>query len=416
MKWYAAVIGALVVASAGAAFAAVQVYAPHHPRKPWSMIQAGRYLTRIGDCKSCHTVEGGKPYAGGRPVPTPFGILYSTNITPDADTGIGAWSEADFYRAMHLGIDHQGNRLYPAFPYPSFTHMTRGDVDAIKAYLDTVKPVRQVDRPPKLSWPYSMRSMLTFWDGLYLHPGEFKPNPKRSAQWNRGAYLVTGAGHCGACHTPRNFLGAPDRDHPMQGGKAEHVFVPNLGAGKRDGLSNWSEQDIVEYLATGSNAHATAAGPMAEEVHMSTQYIKQRDLEAIAVYLKSLPGPQASTPAAPDKDIMQTGRAIYIDDCAGCHMDDGSGLRNAFPPLRHSSAIQAAKPSMLIAVVLEGARSPTTDAKPTGLTMPAFDSKLNDAEVAALVTYVRNAWGNRASSVAKSDVSQLRQTFAARKP
>jgi mono/diheme cytochrome c family protein len=405
------IAGVLALASAGAAVAAVQVYAPARSRRPWGTIQQGKYLTQAGDCKACHTAEGGKPYAGGRPVPTPFGIVYSTNITPDPDTGIGAWSEEDFYRAMHEGIDQQGRRLYPAFPYPWFTHMTRGDVDAIKAYLDTVKPVRQVDREPKLGWPFSMRSMLAVWDKLYLDATQFQPDPKQSAEWNRGAYLVDSLGHCGACHTSKNMLGGPTGGK-MQGGMAEHVFAPNLGAGERDGLGGWTKQDIVEYLATGSNRFATAAGPMAEVVQASTQHLKQRDLEAMATYLKSLEGPKPETPNTPDNDTMHAGAALYVDDCAGCHMDNGTGLRNAFPTLRNSSAVQAAKPDLLIAVILEGARSPATSAKPSGLMMPAFNAKLDDAEVAALTTYIRNAWGNRSSGVSKGDVAKLRSTLA----
>jgi mono/diheme cytochrome c family protein len=409
-RWLVA--GALALACAGAAMAAVQVYAPTRSHHAWTSIETGRYLARAGDCESCHTAAGGQPYAGGRPVPTPFGIVYSTNITPDPDTGIGAWSQDDFYRAMHEGIDKQGERLYPAFPYPWFTHMTRGDVDAIQDYLDTVKPVHQVNRAPELGWPFSMRSMLAVWDKLYLDAKQFQPDPERSAEWNRGKYLVDGAGHCGACHSAKNMLGHADTRHPMQGGMAEHVFAPNLGAGERDGLSGWTREDIIEYLATGSNRYATAAGPMAEVVQASTQYLKQRDLEAMATYLKSLEGPKSETPNAPDKAIMRAGATLYVDDCAGCHMDDGAGLTNAFPPFRASSAVQAAKPDLLIAVILNGARAPATSAKPTGLMMPAFDSKLDDAEVAALTTYIRNAWGNRGGEVSKGDVAKLRSTLA----
>ncbi|HJU27382.1 MAG TPA: cytochrome c, partial [Rhodanobacteraceae bacterium] len=406
-------IALFVLALGGcSAFAAQQVYAPQKTFHTWDDIQRGKYLARAGDCESCHTAPGGKPWAGGRAVPTPFGIVYSMNITPDRDTGIGAWSSDDFYRSMHEGIDREGKRLYPAFPYPWYTHMPRGDVDAIKAYLDTLQPVRQVNRPPKLGWPFSMRSMLSIWDKLYLHSDEFQPDPKQSAQWNRGAYLVEGPGHCGACHTDKNFLGAVDRDHPMQGGFAEHVFAPNLGKGERDGLSGWSEQDIVRYLGTGMNARATAAGPMAEVVQQSTQYLTQEDLQAMAVYLKSLAGPDASQPRAPDSDIMRAGKALYVDDCAGCHMQAGEGLADTFPPLRRSSAIQAAEPDLLIAVILQGAKSPATKAKPTGLAMPAFANKLDDAEVAALTTYIRNEWGNQAATVSERDVSKLRETLA----
>ena len=402
----------LIAISAGAALAAQQVYAPQRPHRTWGDIERGKYLARAGDCESCHTAQGGQPWAGGRAVPTPFGIVYSMNITPDKDTGIGAWSNEDFYEAMHEGIDREGKRLYPAFPYPWYTHMTRGDVDAIKAYLDTLKPVREVNRPPKLGWPFSMRSMLAIWDKLYLHPGQFEPDPHKSAQWNRGAYLVEGPGHCGACHSDKNFLGAPDRKHPMQGGFAEHVFAPNLGAGERDGLSGWSEKDIAQYLGTGINAHATAAGPMAEVVQQSTQYLNQDDQQAVAIYLKSLAGPEASQPRAPHQDTMSDGEALYVDNCAGCHMDGGEGLANTFPPLRESSAVQAAQPQLLIAVILEGAKSPATKAQPTGLTMPAFADKLDDAQTAALVTYIRNEWGNRAATVSEHDVSKLRGTLA----
>lgn len=402
----------LALLCGGAAIAAQQVYAPQSAKASWSTIERGRYLARASDCESCHTAQGGKPWAGGRPVPTPFGIVYSMNITPDRDTGIGAWSGEDFYLAMHQGINREGKRLYPAFPYPWYTHMTRGDVDAIKAYLDTLSPVRQVDRQPELHWPFSMRSMLAIWDKLYLHPDRFEPDPKHSAQWNRGAYLVQGAGHCGACHTDKNFLGAADPKHPMQGGFAEHVFAPNLGAGERDGLGGWSERDIAQYLGTGSNAHATAAGPMAEVVQQSTQYLTQDDLHAVAVYLKGLEGPEDSQPRTPDQDTMNEGRALYVDDCAGCHMDDGKGLANTFPPLRESSAIQAAQPQLLIAVILQGAKSPATRAKPTGLTMPAFADKLDDAQTAALVSYIRNEWGNRADAVSRSSVAKLRHTLA----
>ena len=408
-RW--AIAGALLLASAGAAVAAVQVYAPTRSHHAWTSIETGRYLARAGDCEACHTAEGGKPYAGGRPVPTPFGIIYSTNITPDPDTGIGAWSEDEFYRAMHDGIDKKGERLYPAFPYPWFTHKTQGDVDAIKDYLDTVKPVRQVDRAPELGWPFSMRSALAVWDKLYLDAKQFQPDPKRSAEWNRGAYLVEGPGHCGACHTSKNMLGGPTGGK-MQGGMAEHVFAPNLGAGERDGLSGWTRDDIVEYLATGSNRYATAAGPMAEVVQASTQYLKQRDLEAMATYLKSLEGPKPATPNAPSRDTLHAGQALYVDNCAGCHMNNGAGLTNAFPPLRASSAVQAAQPELLVAVILDGARSPATSAKPSGLMMPAFGSKLDDAEVAALTTYIRNAWGNRGSDVSRGTVAKLRNTLA----
>jgi mono/diheme cytochrome c family protein len=358
---------------------------------------------------ACHTASGGAPYAGGRAVPTPFGTIYSTNITPDPDTGIGRWDGDDFYRAMHQGIARDGHRLYPAFPYPWFTKLSRDDVRDIKAYLDTRAPVRQRDIAPKLPWPLSMRSAMAAWDAMYFDAGSYQADPEKSAQWNRGAYLVSGVGHCSACHGDKNFAGAVDADHPLGGGFAEHVFAPALTGGKRDGLGQWSEQDIVDYLGTGRNAIATAAGPMAEVVSQSTRYLSEPDLRAIAVYLKSLPAPPRDDIADADAAVMRHGAALYLDNCEGCHLRGGTGETGAFPRLRDSSAIQAEQPDTLIATILRGDTVPATDADPTGLAMPAFDKRLDDGDIAALTTYIRQAWGNRAGAVSNNDVKDLRE-------
>jgi mono/diheme cytochrome c family protein len=379
---------------------------------PYTSTTRGRYLVRAGDCMSCHTAAGGAPFAGGRAVPTPFGTIYSTNITPDRDTGIGAWSEDDFYRAMHEGISRDGHHLYPAFPYPWFTRISRDDVRDMKAYLDTLTAVRQDNKPTKLPWPLSMRAAMAVWNGLYFDEGTYLADPAQSAQWNRGAYLVRGAGHCSACHGDKNFAGAVDKDHPLSGGFAEHQFAPSLAGGKRDGLGQWSEQDIVDYLGRGHNAKSSAAGPMAEVVEMSTQYLSEPDRRAIAVYLKSLPAVDEKAVAAADADVMKAGAALYTDNCEGCHLRAGTGEAGAFPPLKDSSAIQAAEPDTLIAVILQGARAPATRTDPTGLAMPAFADRLDDAEVAQLTTYIRNAWGNRAASVASDDVHDLRRKLS----
>lgn len=371
----------------------------------------GRYLVRAGDCEACHTVQGGAPFAGGRPVPTPFGVIYSTNITPDRDTGIGAWTDEDFYKAMHEGIDRQGQHLFPAFPYPWFTRMSRADVHDIKAYLDTLPPVRQLDRAPDIPWPIRDRPLMAMWNALYFHEGTYSYRDDKSQIWNRGAYLVQGVGHCGACHTSKNFLGGADSKHPLQGGFAENVFAPNLGAGDEDGLSRWSEKDIVDYLNRGHNRQASAAGPMAEAVEQSTQYLTPDDLLAIAVYLKDVKGPEPSHPSAPDVQVMQKGAAVYQDQCTGCHMEDGRGEPGAFPPLRGNNSVMAAEPHTIVAAVLEGAKLPATHASPTALAMPAFAQKLDDDQVAALVTYIRNAWGNHGSAVSASDVDSLRKTL-----
>lgn len=376
---------------------------------PHASAEHGRYLVRAGDCMSCHTADNGAPFAGGRAVPTPFGTIYSTNITPDRSTGIGDWSEDDFYRAMHEGIARDGHHLYPAFPYPWFTRISRDDVRDIKAYLDTRPAVRQVNRAPELPWPLSVRGAMAVWNGMYLDEGVYRADPAKSAQWNRGAYLVRGLGHCSACHGDKNFAGAVDKDHPLNGGFAENMYAPALTGGKRDGLGQWSEQDIVDYLGSGRNAIATAGGAMAEVVEQSTQYLSEADRRAIAVYLKSLPAPGTERQASVGDGTMKRGAALYLDNCEACHMRGGTGQSGAFPPLRNSSAVQAAEPDTLIAAILQGDRVPATKADQTALAMPAFADKLDDREIAQLTTYIRNAWGNHAGSVDAGDVHDMRK-------
>ena len=378
---------------------------------PYGDISRGRYLVRAGDCVACHTAEGGQPFAGGRAVPTPFGTIYSNNITPDPDTGLGRWTDADFYRAMHQGIDRLGHRLYPAFPYPWYTRLSRDDVRSIKAYLDTLTPVRQANTPNALPWPLDQRGVMAVWNGMYFDEGTYQPDPKQSEQWNRGAYLVKGAGHCGACHTDKNIAGAASPDDPLDGGFAENAFAPRLNGGVRDGLGSWTVQDIVQYLGTGRNNRTAAAGPMAQVVQDSTQYLSKPDREAIAVYLKSLPAPKDSSVATVDKSTLDRGAALYLDNCVGCHLSEGQGELGAFPPLRQSTAVQAASADTLIGVILHGAAIPTTEAEPTGLAMQGFADHLNDAQIADLTTYIRNAWGNHAEAVDTGHVEDLRETI-----
>jgi len=381
---------------------------PAHDTPGYAAVEHGRYLVRAGDCASCHTAKGGKPFAGGHAVLTPFGIIYSTNITPDKETGIGKWSEADFYRALHEGLDRQGNHLYPAMPYLWYTRVTPDDVRDIKAYLDTLKPVREVNRQPKLPWPMSDRSVMGVWNKMYFNKGTFAKNPQKSVQWNRGAYLVEGLGHCGACHTDPNFAGAPT-GKPLHGGLLVGSFAPSLAGGLRDGLGGWTAPEIVEYLKTGVNAKSSPAGAMAEVVANSTQYLSDADLADIAVYLKDMPTPKSESANSDlDKNTRSLGAAVYVDNCAACHMDHGQGQPQTFPPLKGSSAVQAAKLDTMVRVVLGGAGIPATKSKPTGLKMPAFNEKLDDAQIAAVVSYIRNAWGNHASTVAAGEVAKLR--------
>lgn len=378
-------------------------------------LERGRYLVKTGDCEACHSAPNGKPFAGGRVVPTPFGDIFSTNITPDGGTGIGKWTLQDFYRAMHSGIDRQGNHLYPAFPYPSYTKVTADDVKAIKAYLDTIPPVRQLNRHSDLSWPLTMRSGLAVWNKLYFDEGTFAGDPHKSAQWNRGAYLVLGLEHCGACHTARNFAGATKKGVALQGGFGENAFAPNLAGGLRDGLGKWTVGEIVEYLKTGSNDKSSAAGPMAEVVNDSTQYLTDTDLTAIATYLKDLPRVEPDAGAVAGSDLMKRGGDVYADNCTGCHMEGGQGQPGVFPNLNASAAIQAQHPDTLVRIVLDGAAIPATPSKPTGFQMPAFKEKLNDAQIAAVLSYIRNIWGNRASAVSERDVARVRKQMRQQK-
>jgi mono/diheme cytochrome c family protein len=382
----------------------------------YSRIERGRYLVSAGDCAACHTAEGGKPFAGGRAVPTPFGKIFSTNLTPDKETGIGSWTEQDFYKAMHEGIDRKGEHLYPAFPYPWFTKLTRDDVGAIKAYLDTLQPVSQESKPAQLPWPMSWRGSVAAWNKLYFHPGTFQPQPGKSAEWNRGAYLVQGPAHCAACHTPKNMLGATEDKQALGGGDAgEHWYAPSLTGGLREGLGHWSQADIVEYLKTGSNGKTAAAGPMVDVITHSTQHLNDSDLRAIATYLKDMPARGTDDnhkQAKADDQVMTHGAGLYLDNCAGCHMSNGRGQAGVFPSLAGSSAIQAGKADTLVHMVLAGDKKPATSAKPTALAMPSFEDKLNNQEIADLVTYVRNAWGNSAAPVSADTVAAVRKDLA----
>ena len=381
-----------------------------------AQVARGQYLTRAGDCVSCHTAIGGQPFAGGRAIATPFGVIYSTNITPDKDTGIGNWSEAQFYAALHSGVDDENHHLYPAMPYPSYTKVTRADVDAIRAYLASVAPVKLADKPTQLPWPISWRGSVGAWNLLYFDAGDYQPEPSQSAQWNRGAYLAQGLAHCGACHTPRNALGASKTGQPFLGGDAGlDWYAPSLGDELRDGVGGWSKAEIVEYLKTGANAKSASAGPMTEVVMNSTRYLTQADLEAIATYIKDRPdAPQKSPPqtASLGAAALARGEALYIDNCTACHMPDGRGIAQVFPPLTGSSAIQADDAGTVLHVVLAGARMAAPAAKPTGLAMPGFGWKLDDAEIADVVNYIRHAWGNRAPLVDAKTVASVREDIA----
>lgn len=381
----------------------------------FAQIERGRYLATVGDCASCHTVPGGKPFAGGRPLNTPFGVIYSSNITPDLQTGIGAWSDDDFYRAMHSGVSARGNHLYPAFPYPYFTHVTREDVLDIRAYLETVDPVRQQPPANALIFPLNQRFLLSGWNMLNFDKGTFRPDPGKSAQWNRGAYLVEGLGHCGACHTPKDFTGADIKGRELTGGLLDNWFAPALIGLKRGGLADWSEDDIADFLLTGRNDRAAAYGPMAEVVELSTSHMTRADLLAMATYLKSLnPKSESDKRDTPDANRMKAGAQLFADNCSTCHGSNGQGTPLFFAALKGSAVVQSADPTTVVHAILKGVRASATDRYPTPLSMPTFEWKLSDREIANLATFIRNNWGNSASAVSASQVHSLRRALHAR--
>ena len=380
----------------------------------FSLVQRGKALVDAGDCLPCHTKDEAKPFAGGRAIETPFGTIYSPNITPDRDTGIGAWSDEEFYQALHNGIGPDGTRLYPAFPYPYFTKMPRSDVMAVRAYLNTLQPIASTRPDNKLTWPLNHRVLMSGWNRLFFTPGTFTADPARSAEWNRGAYLVEGPGHCGACHTPKNALGGDKSGEALRGGQLQDWFVPNISNDSRNGLGAWSADEIAEYLKTGRNGKSGASALMSEVVTHSTAKMSDADLHAIATYLKSMPGTaERQAVAAPDRAAMDAGKAIYLDSCAACHRSDGGGVAHMFPPLARNANVQSDDPTTVLRMILQGGRTAVTDPRPTPSSMPAYGWKLDDAQVAAVATYVRNAWGNTAPAVSAEQVGSLKTRLTA---
>ena len=382
----------------------------------FGQIERGRYLAIAADCVACHTVlDVGKPFAGGRSIETPFGNIVAPNITPDRDTGIGAWTDEQFNNAVRRGIRPNGERLYPAMPFTAYTKMSREDVLAIRAYLKTVAPVQNQVVTNTLPFPFNIRAAMRVWNALYFTEGEFRPDPQKSAEWNRGAFLVQGPGHCAACHTPKSFLGGDKTSEYLRGSYLQGWFAPNITNDPRTGLGDWSASDVATYLKTGHNRATAATGPMAEAVKYSTSQMTNSDLAAIATYLKSVPGQQDNpTPVRADDPSMVAGQAIYRDQCSACHSLDGRGVPQLFPSLADSSIARSSDPTTLIRMILRGARSVATAAEPTAPGMPSFAWQLDDAQVAAVVTYIGNAWGSAAASVSAQDVSRARSDLRGR--
>ena len=376
----------------------------------FSTVERGRYLATAADCTACHTKPGGRLFAGGVALQTPFGTLVGPNITPDPEAGIGSWTDDDFVSALRDGRGLGGIHLYPAMPYPAYTKMTRDDALAIRAYLRTIDPAPDKVESNQLPFPFDIRSALIVWNSINFTPGELAPDLSKSAQWNRGHYLVDALGHCGMCHTPKTIMGADDDSAYLQGGRVEGWYAPNITADPGKGIGGWSTDDIVTYLKTGANSDALASGGMGEEVVHSSSHMTDDDLKTIAVYLLSLkPAVQQSPqPLAVTDARMTAGQAIYKDNCAACHTDAGIGSPRLFPRLARSPAVQSDDPTTLIHTVLFGSQAAGTTGAPTGPAMPSFAWRLSDAQVAAVVTYIRNTWGNAAATVSADKIQTIR--------
>ena len=377
-------------------------------------VERGAYLALAGNCAACHTARGGAPYAGGQAIDTPFGAVYASNLTPDRDTGLGDWSPAHFWRAMHHGRSKDGRLLYPAFPYPNYTQVTREDSDAIFAYLRTVPAVKQANRPHELRAPYNSQLALAVWRALFFKPATFEADTTQSAQWNRGAYLVRGLGHCNACHASRNAFGATSEDLELSGGliPMQNWYAPSLSDAAEASVADWAVADVVQLLKTGVSERGSVMGPMAEVVYRSTQHLHEDDLAAMAVFLKALPqSPAVATieGAPADERVMTQGARLYGQHCAQCHGDQGEGVAGIYPALAGNRAVTMASPANLVRVVLSGGYLPATQGNPRPFGMPPFAQVFSDAEMATVITFIRGSWQNKASPVSPLAVLRHRQ-------
>ncbi|UQY43774.1 cytochrome c [Erwinia sp. PK3-005] len=394
------------------------------------LIKRGEYLARAGDCVACHSSKGGQPFAGGLPMATPIGTIYSTNITPDKKTGIGDYSYDDFQKAVRHGIAKNGDTLYPAMPYPSYAVVSDEDMQALYAYfMHGVAPVAQQNKESDIPWPLSMRWPLSIWRGIFAPDVKaFQPKAGEDAELARGRYLVEGLGHCGACHTPRSITmqekalnDAKGSDY-LAGSNApiDGWTASNLRGDNRDGLGRWSEDDLAQFLRTGRNDDTAAFGGMTEVVEHSLQHLSDEDIKAIARYLKSLGAKDPSqTGFQPDDAVAQAlwkgddskaGAAEYVDSCAACHRTDGRGYKRFFPALRGNPVVLADDPTSLIHIVLTGSTLPGVQGAPSTVVMPGFGWRLNDKQVADVVNFIRTSWGNQAAKpVTADDVADVRK-------
>lgn len=382
-----------------------------------NIIAKGAYLARAGNCMGCHTARGGMPYAGGRQIETPFGGVVSSNITSDRNHGLGNWTPDDFWRAIHNGRSKDGKFLYPAFPYPNYTKVTRTDADAIFAFLQTVPASSRKNEEHTLRFPFNQRILLAAWRSLYFRPGIYEPEPAETAEWNRGSYLVQGLGHCNACHANRNVLGATSGSSDLAGGIIPILnwYAPSLTSDPGSGLGNWEVPHLVQLLKSGVSQRGAVLGPMAEVVRDSLQHLSDNDIVAMATYLKLLPqqGPltkAVSMQVAPAEveSMTQAGARLYERHCVGCHQASGEGVPPAYPPLSGNQSVRTASAINSIRIVLNGGFPPSTEGNPRPFGMPPFGPILTDAEIAAIVTFMRQAWGNGAGPVSPAEVARYR--------
>lgn len=376
-------------------------------------VERGEYLTRVGNCAGCHTAPGGDDFAGGRQVESGFGVFYAPNITPDPDTGIGSWTADQFWGALHQGRRADGAALYPACPYPNYTRVQRSDVDAIYAYLRSLPAVRQANREHDLRFPASMRVLVRLWQAAFFKPGVFEPDPGQSRQWNRGAYLVQGLGHCSACHEGRNAFGATRSSGEGAGGRVRGWYAPTLMSSTAAGLQAWEPEEAAILLRHGRAEGASMLGPMADVVFASLQYLREDDALAMAVYLQALPDQaigakvrRVRVPADRLAEVMELGRSVYERHCQDCHGDAGQGSVAA-SALAGNRAVILADPANLFRVIRNGGYLPATTGNPRPFGMPPF-SQLTVSELAAVMTYIRTSWGNAATPVSTVDVERAR--------
>lgn len=407
-----ALLALLAAAALAVGWLQAQDEAPLQPDAPGTASPAdaaavarGAYLARAGNCAACHTARGGAPYAGGGAIATPFGTAYAGNLTPDADTGLGRWTADEFWRALHHGRSRDGRLLLPVFPYPQYTLINRADADDLLAWLRSLPPVAQANPPQALRWPYGSSAALAVWRALYFRPGGFSPDATQSAEWNRGAYLVNGLGHCSACHGRRNLLGASTALADGPGGSdvpGQRWYAPSLTDPAEAGTRPEDAAALVQLLRNGVSDRATVMGPMAEVVAGSTQHLRQADLRAMARYLVHISAAPdqaraAARPAAPAPGTMARGAQLYTRHCADCHGDQGQGAPGIYPPLAGNRTVTMADPGNLLLAITGGGFPPATAGNPRPFGMPAYDLPHDD--LAALATWLRSSWGHDAPAV-----------------